>query len=62
MCTYGVLPACVNVSWLYLCLKKAALGGGVAASTLHKASSQRLPSEYTTQTICEKLQTLKNLS
>lgn len=29
--------------------KKAALGGGVVASTLHKASLQRLPSKYTTK-------------
>lgn len=43
MCTYGVLPACVNVTWLYLCLKKAALGGGAVACALHKASLQRLP-------------------
>lgn len=29
--------------------KKAALGGGVVASTLHKASLQRLPSKYATK-------------
>lgn len=23
MCTYGVLPACVNVTWLYLCQKSS---------------------------------------
>lgn len=43
MCTYGVLPACVNVTWSYLCLKKAALGGGAAASTLLEAPTTTTP-------------------
>lgn len=45
MCTYGVLPACVNVTWLYLCFKKSSAGrrggewswgGGVASSKRHR--------------------------
>lgn len=54
MCTYGVLPACVNVTWLYLCLKKQHWEEGVVASTFHKASLQRLPSKYTTKTFKKK--------
>lgn len=37
MCTYGVLPACVNVTWLYLCQKSSTerRGRWLVISTKH---------------------------
>lgn len=47
MCTYDVLPACVNVTWLYLCLNNNSGRRGDGKYCLQHVLLQRLPSKHT---------------